>query len=484
MRNGITKFAAVLFATAMFTGCVEDNESASVTNIRDVKAAQLTALAELSKAQAEAVLVTANAEAALINAQIAYQAALTAASGLENQLFQVALDKASANLMLEIEIAKTQAEATLASAKAGLELAKAQLVAALDLVAEAEKVRIEKLLGQYDTLLSDINDLRIDLIDFEGQLIAAETGLIKAENVREAAITASKVKIATSKAEIVHLKLIALSADQQAAAELELVTAKENLSKQIVKLDGLNERYLAASKADLHASLLIAPYGNNLDLQLAYVNASIELTKYYQDIITYKDVIGYYYSAPGADGVVFRSEVTGAYRKINVDVELLDSHIAELTIQIPGITDDLEDKEAMKMLLAKLEELRENLVGNAEKEYNEAIKDYLVKAEAKGKTELDVLVVDLDVLIAAGVVNSTVSIISDINNTDEAILLHETAIAKEEGKIEDVSKIETKENAIVWIKEQIATTESELKIKEGQAIELKSQIDTLVATAK
>ena len=46
------------------TSCVDDNESASVTAVRDAKAAQLNALAALKNAQAEAKKITAEAEAA------------------------------------------------------------------------------------------------------------------------------------------------------------------------------------------------------------------------------------------------------------------------------------------------------------------------------------------------------------------------------------------------------------------------------------
>ena len=55
--------------------CVKDQESASVTAVRQAKAAQLLSVADLNKAQAEAANITANAEAALMAAQAEYQKA-------------------------------------------------------------------------------------------------------------------------------------------------------------------------------------------------------------------------------------------------------------------------------------------------------------------------------------------------------------------------------------------------------------------------
>ena len=494
IRNGITKFAAVVLATAMFTGCVEDNESASVTGIRDAKAAQLTALAGLSNAQAEAALITANAEAALINAEAAYQAALTAAEGLENQLLQIALDKASANLALEIEIAKTQAEAELARAKASLESAKADLVNALDSVTTAEKERIVRLLGQYDGLLVKINNLRVDLIDFEGQLIAAESGLIKAENVKEAAITESKVEIASLKAEIAYYNSIASSGDKQAAAESALVTAKENASKATVIYNDLVAVYETAKTADSYAYELLGCNSEEkpelIDYNLTYVNAFYDLAIYSQDESIYTGscvstdfVNGYYSYRTGQAEVVFTSEGTGRYTKLVVDIEALDKIIAEQTLAITGM-EDSDHKGDLQSELDDIKALRTDVTGKALDEYNAAIKKYLDAAEAKREASLDVVIARMDTRIANNLVSIAASLVADINIINNAILEAETAIAKEEANIENVSSIETKENAIEWIKEQIAAAEAKLEINEAQATALKSQIDTLVATAK
>ncbi|MBO7763709.1 MAG: hypothetical protein J6S16_02085, partial [Bacteroidales bacterium] len=78
----------------------------SVKAIRDAKAAQLLALAELHKAQAEAETLLAKAQAALLEAEARYQAALAEGEELENQ-------KAKALLELEIETIKAELQAEL-----------------------------------------------------------------------------------------------------------------------------------------------------------------------------------------------------------------------------------------------------------------------------------------------------------------------------------------------------------------------------------
>ena len=65
--------AVLALGSTTLTSCVDDNESASVTAIRNAKADQLKALAALSNAQAEAAKIQAEAEAALRNAQAEWQ---------------------------------------------------------------------------------------------------------------------------------------------------------------------------------------------------------------------------------------------------------------------------------------------------------------------------------------------------------------------------------------------------------------------------
>lgn len=103
------KLLSILLMVAMGLGmvsCVSNTESDSVKAIRDAKATQLLALAELQKAQAEAETLLAKAQAALLEAEARYQAALAEGAELENE-------KAKALLELEIETIKAELQAEL-----------------------------------------------------------------------------------------------------------------------------------------------------------------------------------------------------------------------------------------------------------------------------------------------------------------------------------------------------------------------------------
>lgn len=67
---------ALALGSTTLTSCVDDNESASVTAIRDAKAQQLASIAALNNAQAKAQELRAQAEADLAAANAAYQQAL------------------------------------------------------------------------------------------------------------------------------------------------------------------------------------------------------------------------------------------------------------------------------------------------------------------------------------------------------------------------------------------------------------------------
>ena len=129
------------------TSCVDDNESASVTAVRDAKAAQLNALAALKNAQAEAEKITAEAEAA-------YKAAETRWQEIQNELKDLELQKEKATLETDLQTAQLNAEAALMTAQKFMEEAKAQLIQALDRVDEANKARINVLIGNADAILN------------------------------------------------------------------------------------------------------------------------------------------------------------------------------------------------------------------------------------------------------------------------------------------------------------------------------------------
>lgn len=155
---------AVLLGALSLGACVDDNESASVTNVREAKAKQLTAMAALDNAKAEAELIAANAEKALKEAQAEYQKALAAAS-------QQQTEEAKAKFAIEIEKIKAKAEAAIAAAK--LQAAQDEQ-ALLDLADE----RVRELYGEYKSALSGVIYLQNRKIELTTNISQTEANLV------------------------------------------------------------------------------------------------------------------------------------------------------------------------------------------------------------------------------------------------------------------------------------------------------------------
>ena len=128
------------------TSCVDDNESPSVTAIRDAKAQSLQALANYNNAQAEAAKIVAQAEAALTNAKAAIKKAEAEKDSLENE-------KLKATIEIDIETAVARAEAGLAAQQAILAQAKAELEKVSNAVDLATKAKIENLQAAIEAVM-------------------------------------------------------------------------------------------------------------------------------------------------------------------------------------------------------------------------------------------------------------------------------------------------------------------------------------------
>lgn len=139
--------AVLALGSTTLTSCVDDNESASVTAIRDAKAKQLTALANYQDVKAQNEKIIAEADAAIRNAE-------AKAKEIQNELSGLALEKQKATLETDIETAKLKAEEALLRQKASLEQAKASLIEAADAADNATKERINNLLEKADALMN------------------------------------------------------------------------------------------------------------------------------------------------------------------------------------------------------------------------------------------------------------------------------------------------------------------------------------------
>lgn len=270
---------ALALGSTTLTSCVDDNESASVTAIRDAKAAQLNALANYQQAQADAEKIVAEAEAAIRNAEARW-------NEIQNSMEELELQKAQATIATEIEAAKAKAEAELLAQQALLVQAKAALLKVEDAVDLMTKNRINNLIAAADAimnggkyyvyetdmyytvngqLVSGSSETEIDIPENEsligvvaGQNVGLKYQLIekKADRVEaEYDLTETKLKIA----ELVRQKKLELAVNQALLAEYQKYsnTDKEAAEKAAneadAKLNGLQntlDQAVATEKAE------------------------------------------------------------------------------------------------------------------------------------------------------------------------------------------------------------------------------------------
>lgn len=172
---------AVLLGALSLGACVDDNESASVTAIRNAKAAQLEALARLADAQAEAAKIVAEAEAA-------YQNALAAAKEQETA-------EAQARFEAEMEAIKAEAEARLWEAKKNAAMYEQQMLDQAD-------ERLKQLYADYYTALETLSGLQeqkaqadYDLTRYKSNLASVDEYVTKQTAIKQASIDEKNVEI-------------------------------------------------------------------------------------------------------------------------------------------------------------------------------------------------------------------------------------------------------------------------------------------------
>lgn len=263
---------ALALGSTTLTSCVDDNESASVTAIRDAKAAQLNALANYQQAQADAEKIISEAKAAIKNAE-------AKAKEIQNEIDSLKLEKKKATIATEIEAAQAKAEAALILQKAALEKAKAELLQASDAVDLATKWRINNLVAAADAIMNggvytlytgDIivnpdgsisssgNSKQEITIAPTASITGLNTELLSQKAARvnaEYDLTDTKLKIA----EYVRKEKIKLAVDQALLAEYQKYsntdkeTAEKAANEAKAQLNGLQEtldQAVATEKAE------------------------------------------------------------------------------------------------------------------------------------------------------------------------------------------------------------------------------------------
>ena len=183
---------ALALGSTTLTSCVDDNESASVTAIRDAKAQQLASIAALNNAQAKAQELRAQAEADLAAANAAYQQAL---ADQEASKAEFLAEKYKAKL----EALKAQYEAQIMEAKKDAADYEQQLWDKLD-------THLGNLYTSYTTALGKVETLNKDIFNAQFELANVDVNQEAADAAAKEQINSINTQITYKTAQIERLK--------------------------------------------------------------------------------------------------------------------------------------------------------------------------------------------------------------------------------------------------------------------------------------
>lgn len=259
---------AVLLGALTLGACVDDNESASVTAVREAKAEQLQSIADLNKAEAEATTLLAQSQAAIDAAKARQEAALADKMEAEARIAEIqakmaeeTYDAELAARLAEAEAAKKRAEADLQAAQAEIEqltltlqigLAKlqAQLLDAQkelkdkqDEQADEALQELQDLANTYATTLTSYTRMEQNIASEEATLASLKADLADWEVINAASIAAEEFKI-----EVYNKQIAAFKQYENYTEDIE--NLKLQLTDAELAMNVANEAYLAAVKAD------------------------------------------------------------------------------------------------------------------------------------------------------------------------------------------------------------------------------------------
>lgn len=248
----IYALVGALVASPVFTSCVDDSESASVTALRGAKAEQLKSIAALNNAKAQAETTLAQAEAALKAALAAQEQAIAEKEAAEAAIKELelkmkqdkydaelaaALAQAQANkLAAEKNIAQYQAdmekaalllEKDLISLEKQLMDAQKDLADKKDQIAEAEYQELKTLTTKYGNLLVSYTNYSNSILEEEAEIAATEAELADWEVVIAEDIAEKEKSIEWAKYQIETLKKYTNYTADIEAMETELLKLDE-----------------------------------------------------------------------------------------------------------------------------------------------------------------------------------------------------------------------------------------------------------------
>lgn len=308
---------AVLLGALTLGACVDDNESASVTEVRHAKAEQLKSIAAMNNAQAEATLKLAEAEAklkeqdaALKKAMADKAAAEAEIKALEAQMAADAYDAELAARLAQAEQKKITAEyqikfqqgeidklaLTLQTALANLQnqLLQAQkdLKDKEDIIADAELQKLNDLADEYALVLGTYTTTSQSVFNEKANLAALEAGLKDWEKSIAADVAKEELSIQLYQKQIDALKEYTNYSGNVDELKLKLEDARNTYNIANDNFTGLRHAYEAISIAELRAE-------KNVDALYEAVqeNALLSLKRnYFLHDVNFYDYIPFDYS--------------------------------------------------------------------------------------------------------------------------------------------------------------------------------------------
>ena len=292
----ITMMAACF--ALLLSSCVTNEESASVTNIRDAKAEHLKSLATLNNAEAAAAKTLADAEAALKAAQAKAEEAKAKEAEAQAKLLEAQAENSKIIAAAEAELLKAQA--ALEAAKAAKQEQEAALLAEQVKAAQAE---LEALKAEYAARVAQAEQAK------------AEAELAKAKAVAELELVTINAKAAL------------------AAAKQALATAEQDLKDELERIDAENT---------VDVMVLFYTYQNLamelIDAEGTLVDYKAELALAQEGLVTAREAIAALVEISEEGIVLLQQEIAYAELKlaklqsfVSIDVEELEARLEELT---------------------------------------------------------------------------------------------------------------------------------------------------------
>lgn len=251
---------AVLLGALSLGACVDNDESASVTAVRNAKAEQLKGAAALANAQVEAETIRANAEAKLKEAEAAYQDAKT-----------------------EADKAKWAAKLTVIQAEAARDIAQAQRDqkdAEMAIITNQDQWINNTLWNNYSNASSLLINLNSELINATADEIALKAGVVSAQKAAEKIAVVKNQIIAQQTERKEQLSKLSSIASDRAALEKKFQTLRvEYTELTAAKGKTADAKKAAQAKFDeAQAKICYDNYGNTDKLSSDLAKAGAELT--------------------------------------------------------------------------------------------------------------------------------------------------------------------------------------------------------------